>query len=339
MEKNPKDKKADEPLLIESLETPSTIVEPSQKNPAAQSVKDLAPEKGGAETVRDQPARKNGRFRLLPAWINIYLLMFLILVVVAALVTIISLKWRQDGKTSVTSKGQSSLSAQQLAELAANSTVIGDSKQTLDVQSNAVFEGQVLMRSDLNVAGNLKVGGPLALPALTVGGDSTLGQLQVNESLAVLGVTTLQGPLTIQKTLSVTGAASFTTVSASQLNVGNLQFSGDLTIGRHINPSGPLPTKINGSALGAGGTASVNGSDTAGTVTINTGGSPPAGCFITINFAQKFNTTPRLVISPASSSGALLDYYVNRTSSNFSVCTANSPAASTTYVFDYIAFD
>jgi len=332
MEKNPKDKTNTSPQP-ESLEVPSTIIEPTFSKTQAHST-------AVDPTEEDSPGSiaKKGPFKFLPAWANIYLLLFLILITSAGAAVFVTSKGQQDEKATKTT-GQSSLTTQQLAELASNSTIIGDPKQTLNVQSNSVFEGQVLMRNDLNVAGELKVGRPLSIPTLKVGGESTLGQLQVNESLSVSGNTTLQGQLTVQKSLSVTGAASFTTLSVAQLNVGSLQFSGDLAISRHVAPSGSLPSKTNGPALGGGGTASVSGADTAGTVTINTGSSPSIGCFVTVNFAQKFNTTPRVVISPSNSSSAVLNYYTNRSAANFSLCTANAPSASTTYIFDYIAFD
>jgi cytoskeletal protein CcmA (bactofilin family) len=169
--------------------------------------------------------------------------------------------------------------------------------------------------------------------------SSTFGQIHVNDQLTVAGNTTLQGTLTVQKGLTVSGSSSFGSLSASTINTSNLQINGDFIVNRHIGVSGGTPGRSGGTALGGGGTASVSGSDTSGTVTVNTGGSPPAGCFITINFTQKFGTTPHVVISPSNSSAGTLQYYANRSATNFSICTDNSPAASTTYLFDYIVID
>jgi hypothetical protein len=238
-------------------------------------------------------------------------------------------------KTSSTS----SLTDQQLSALKGNTTLVGDAKQTLDVQSNSIFEGQVLLRSDLNVAGAIKVGGGLSLSSITVGGAGNFGQLGVNGGLNVGGDTTLQGQLTVQKGLTVGGSTTFGNLAASQLTVTSLQLKGDLSVNRHVVTAGGNPGRSNGTALGSGGTASVSGSDTAGTVTINTGGSPPAGCFITINFVQKFGTTPHVVISPSNSAAATIQYYVNRGPTNFSVCSNGVPAASTNYTYDYVVFD
>jgi hypothetical protein len=268
---------------------------------------------------------------------NLYLAIFIVLFAAACIVVVAAVRINNKNNSKNTSTSES-LSSSDLAKLSGTTTVVGDSKQTLDIQSAAIFEGQVLMRGELNVAGALKVGGSLSLPGITAGSGS-FGQLQVNDTFTASGNATVQGQLSVQKNLSVAGSGSFGTLSAAQLNVTNLQFNGDISVNRHISPGGGTPSKSNGSALGGGGTASVSGSDTAGTVSINTGSGPPAGCFVTINFAQKFNTTPHIVISPSNSSAGSLDYYTNRSNTSFSVCTASAPAAATNYIFDYIAFD
>lgn len=287
----------------------------------------------------DAPAAGNNkkgikRFSLMS---NLYLLVFVLMVLVGGAVIYISIKSAKPQTSSNTKV--SSLTDQQISSLKGNTTLVGDSKQTLDVQSNSIFEGQVLARGDLNVAGTLKVGGPLSLPGLTVGGNTTVQQLGVSGGLNVAGDTTLQGALTIQKTLAVTGSASFGSLNVSTLSVTTLQLRGDINLNQHIVTSGGIPSRSNGTALGSGGSASVNGSDTAGTIAINTGGSPPAGCFVTVNFTKSFGATPHVVISASNSSSASLQYYTNRSAGSFSVCTANVPAAGTTYVFDYIVID
>src|SRR5207253_10755653 len=109
----------------------------------------------------------------------------------------------------------------QISDIKTNTTVVGDAQQTLDIQGNSIFDGQVLMRNNLDVAGSLKVGGSLSLPAITVGGNSSFGQIHVNDQLSVSGNTILQGTLTVQKGLNVTGSVSFASLSASQITVSN----------------------------------------------------------------------------------------------------------------------
>lgn len=265
---------------------------------------------------------------------NVYLWIYILVVIVALLIVGAAyLMSKQPPAKKVTTK---SLTSEQLSQLQGPTTIVGDANQTLDIQSNAVFEGAILARKNLDVAGSLKLGGAFSLPSITISGSGSVGKFQVNDSLGVAGDTTLQGTVTLQKGLSVQGGASFGSISAGTLSVTNLNFSGDIVISKHIVGSGGVPGRSNGTALGGGGTVGINGSDTAGTVSINTGSSPPAGCFVTLNFASKYATTPHVVISPSNSSAGGLDYYTNRSSSGFSICTANSPAPSATYFFDYI---
>ncbi|MDZ7744723.1 MAG: hypothetical protein U5K77_03115 [Candidatus Saccharibacteria bacterium] len=158
--------------------------------------------------------------------------------------------------------------------------------------------------------------------------------------LSIAGNTDIQGELLVESDLSVTGSGTFGgTLSAASLNIETLQLNNDLQLNRHIDAGGATPSQTNGSALGGGGTASISGTDTAGTVNINTGNSPPAGCFITVNFSVPFNGTPHVVITPVGSSAASLNYYITKSGSSFRICTTNPPPAGANFAFDYVAID
>jgi cytoskeletal protein CcmA (bactofilin family) len=298
---------------------------------------DLSSGSGSVINSSSPPPKKGPVWHRLLGLHNRYLLIVGVLIVAAIAAALLALKF---GGNSNKSPQKASLTDQQLSELKGSTTVVGDPQQILDVQSNSVFEGQVLVRSNLEVAGSIKVGGPLSLSSVTVGGTSAFVNVGLSGNLTVAGSTILQGSVNLQKNLAVAGSATFGgTVSAGKLSVGTLQLTGDLVINRHLTASGGVPSRTNGSALGSGGTSSVNGSDAGGTVTINTGGGPPAGCFVSISFRQPYNTIPHVVISPSNSSSASLNYYTNRSPTGFSVCTTNAPSASTTYLFDYVVFD
>ncbi len=280
-----------------------------------------------------EQSKKLGKIR---GFKNLYFYIYILVVILGGLIVAAAYIYNKRApKTEpLTTK---SLTSEQLSQLQGPTTIVGDPKQTLDIQSNAIFEGAILSRGNVDIAGSLKIGGALSLPSIVVSGDGSVGKFAVNGSLGVAGDTTLQGQVTLQKNLTVQGSASVSgALSAGSLSVSNFQLTGDLTIARHIVGSGGIPGKSNGTALGGGGSASLNGSDTAGTVTINTGGSPPTGCFVTVNFANKYSDTPHVVISASNSSAGGLNYYTNRSNTNFSICTANAPTASTTYIFDYI---
>jgi cytoskeletal protein CcmA (bactofilin family) len=334
-----KKKKTDE----ESLEGPSDLIEPNQTTKVEGASENTAEESSLVDNGPNKPeAMSTTKHRSFSSRIinfaNLYFIVFLVLILLGAGGIIAAVKFNDKSSTDQTAKTDS-LTDKQLTELKSNTTLVGDAQQTLDIQGNSIFEGQVLMRNNVDVAGSLKIGGSLSLPAITVGGSSTFGQIHVNDQLTVSGNTTLQGTLTVQKGLSVSGPVSFSIISAATANITNLQLNGDLTVNRHINVNGGTPGRSGGTALGGGGTASVSGTDTAGTVTISTGGSPPAGCFITMNFTQKFNIVPHVIISPSNSSSSTLNYYTNRSATSFSICTSSAPASSTTYLFDYMVID
>ncbi len=322
-------------IVSPGTEAPASVAEPESDSLEASESTGLNPVDPGKSSNSNSPQR-SGLIQRLRSSTNIYLVVFVLLILVSGAAIFVSLR---SNKSSSKTTSSGSLTDQQLSALKGNTTLVGDAKQTLDVQSNSIFEGQVLMRSDLNVAGTIKVGGGLSLSSITVGGAANFGQLGVNGGLNVGGDTTLQGQLTVQKNLTVGGSASFGSLAVSQLTVTNLSMKSDLVLSKHITTVGGNPGRNNGTALGGGGTASVSGSDTAGSVTINTGSGPPAGCFITVNFSQKFNSTPHVVITPVNSSTAQLNYYVNRSTTDFSICTASAPGGSTNYQFDYIVID
>ncbi len=304
--------------------------------PAADSLEPTAPNPVQAPKPAAVPdAKTSGPIKKALTIVNIYMAIFILVVLAAAAVVYVSIKPAKVDTTTPLGK----LSDQQLSALKTNSTLVGDPKQTLDIQSNTILEGQVLARNDLNVAGSLKVGGALSLPAITVTGSGNFAQIGTTGALSVGGDADLQGQLTVRKNLNVSGTASFGNLSVATLSVTSLQVKNDFSLSKHIVTSGGTPGRTNGTALGSGGTVSVGGTDTAGTVSINTGGSPPAGLFVTITFTQKFATTPHVVITPVGSSAAGLQYYINRDANGFSIGTLNAPPSSANFAFDYIVIE
>ena len=286
----------------------------------------------------EAPKKPSRSFRDRFRNVNIYLLVFIFIIVIA--VIIIAIAYLQNRKSTTSTIKTQTLTQEDLRQIAATDTTVGNPQQVLNIQSSAVFAGKVLIRESLEVAGNLQVGGTLGINNLTVAGTTQLGQAQINKNLAVAGDSALQGTVTIAKSLQVNGGATFNgSISAPQVTTSNLQLNGDLVITRHIVSGGATPGRTNGAAVGGGGTSSVSGSDTAGTVTINTGNSPPAGCFATINFTSKYNSTPRVLVTPVGAGAGGLGYYVNRTTTNFSICTSTTPPAGASFGFDYFVIN
>ncbi len=264
---------------------------------------------------------------------NIYLIAFLVIVFIALVITYVALNSNQQDDLSIT--GQD-LTDEAFDELAQNESNVGDVNQTLTVEANAIFNGKVLVKDNLDVAGSINVGGPLTLPGITVAGTSAFEDVEVNNNLSILGSASIQGTLNVNDNASISGNLSVGgEISASSVTADSINFSGDLQISRHVNTGGPTPGVSRGGAVGAGGTVSISGTDASGTVTINTGGGPSTGILANVSFAVSYTGTPRVIISPSNAAGSTLNYYVIRTSTGFSVRTTNTPTSSTTYVFDF----
>ena len=268
--------------------------------------------------------------------VNPYLILFIAVFIIAIIIVLtVSISSRNSDPNNIIFDGKE-LDQETLNEILTNESNIGSVDQTLTVAANAIFNGKVLVKDSLDVAGAINVGGALSLPGITVAGESNFEDVNVSNNLAILGSVSIQQSLTVQQGLDVTGNVAIAgTLSATAISSDNIQFTGNAVFTRHIDTGGGIPSVANGTALGGGGTASISGNDIAGTVTINTGGSPPAGIFVNISFRNAYNSTPNVQITPIGSSGAGLNYYATRTTNGFSIGTANTPSAATTYIFDY----
>lgn len=333
---------------LESLENPTTEVEPAAApapEPSTSTLESTPPPAPGDANAPSPSSPKPPKRPLLKRLgerfpsVNVYMLIFVLVLVVAAVVGALAFLQSKRNNTSFNISSQT-LDQKALEQLANSDATIGSSSQVLNVQSSAIFAGKVLIRDTLEVAGGLQIGGNLSLAGVTVSGSSSFGQVQVSKNLTVIGDTALQGVLTVQKSLNVSGGGTFSgPLSAPQLTVTSLQLNGDLLLNHHLTAGGANPSRSNGSALGSGGTSSVSGSDTSGSISINTGSGASAGCFITVSFASRFNSTPRVLLTPVGSGAASINYYVNRSTSSFSVCAANTPPSNSSFAFDYFILD
>lgn len=335
----------DDQSSLESLESSSnTIVNSDQAGSSPVPSSDQSSETNnqpGSQTATPSPKTKNSRFSRWWSFFrrfNIYILMFVLLLIVALVVVAVAYL---QGKTKTNSNvSTQTLSASTLAQLANNNATVGSNNQILNIQSSAIFAGKVLMRDSLEVAGSITVGGANTLTGITANGNSVFDSLQVNKNLTVQGDSALQGSLSVQKSLQVNGNGTFGgTLSAVQLTTSNLQLNGDLVLNHHLSTGGAIPTLANGNALGSGGTASVGGNDTGGTISVNIGSGAIAGCFATITFTTSFRATPHIILSPVGPAAASLNYYANRSTTNFSVCSTTAAPAGSNLTFDYLVFD
>jgi len=334
------DQSAVETADSDSLEQPSTVNQnKSEENPNGQPEdNDGVTDTTGGIKIEKKHRKLSGVSKL--NVVNIYLLLFILTIVLALIITYISYQRNKTVEEKQEALLTEPLDDEALAQLRQTDVRVGDPKQILSIESNAIFSGNVLIRDSLEVAGKLKVGGELELPGLTVAGTSDFDQLKASE-LDLSGNAAIQGQLSIQQGLTVGGNLNVAgNLSASKLTINNLEVSGDLNVNKHINAGGGTPGRSNGSALGGGGTTSVSGNDTAGTVNINTGGSAGGGCFVTVNFVNSYSSTPHVVVTPVGASAGRLDFYISRSSSGFSICAADTTGVSgKSFAFDYIVIN
>jgi len=307
---------------------------------------------GEAPSGNDKKRKGPSALKKLWRKVNVYFLIFLLLLVISAIVFIVSYLNSQK-EPQLPTVGEQELTQEDLKEIAAGNAQVGDPRYTLNIQSNAVFAGNALVRGDLNVAGNIQLGQRLLVPDLTVSGTSNLTTVQastlsVANNLTVTGATSLtnnlsvrgrinaESDLSVNRSLNVGG-----TITASQITTGTLTLAGNgnLNLNNHIRATGPTPSRSQGNAVGAGGTTSISGSDIAGTLNVNTGNNPAPGCFATINFVQAFSGTPKVIVTPVGSAAGRTQFYVSRDSNSFSICTANSAPGGSSFAFDYFVIN
>lgn len=281
------------------------------------------------------PFKKAPLWRRILARVNIYLLAFIFICILAGIILLVYYFNGQKPET-IPTVGSQPLTTEALKALANNDVKVGDNTQTLTIQGNAIIDGQTLMRGNLNVAGNLQTGGSITAPQLTISGTSNLGTAQIN-NLQVAQNTSFQG-ITNLRDISVGGTATFGgLVTVGEINISRLVMSGAsaLVIPNHILFSGPNPSRTYLDTLGQGGTGSIDGSDTSGTIKLNSGNSPSAGCAMRIRFNVSFNDTPRVLISPVGSAAAGNQYYVDRDAEGFDLCFKVAPPSNQVFAYDY----
>ncbi|HRF28162.1 MAG TPA: hypothetical protein PL051_00775 [Candidatus Saccharibacteria bacterium] len=251
------------------------------------------------------------------------------------------------------------LSSSTLNSLGVSRNPVGTKGTELTIGPDTQFNGQVVIGGDVGIQGDLTLknkftapegsfttlkAGKASLSQTSINGDATATNLIARKDLTVAGETRLQGAITMNKlvtinnNLNVSGnlsvGGSFT---ARSFSATNLTSTGTLTVGGHIITKGTVPYFNPGSALGTTGTASLSGTDTAGTINVTLGvGGGGNGSFGSVSFRNAFSGTPKVIVSPFNKSPG--EFYVTRSSTGFTVWTSSSLSAGS-YGFDYMVLD
>jgi hypothetical protein len=134
-------------------------------------------------------------------------------------------------------------------------------------------------------------------------------------------------------TLTVTGDATI----QGELTVSTLHVTDQILVDGHIVTGGDTPAIA--AADGQPVTTTVDGTDTAGTITLTSNPGSHAGALAQITFTHAFGKTPRVVLSPTTSAAAGIKVYVEKTAAGFTLHTDDTPAAGQSYNFDYIVIE
>jgi hypothetical protein len=244
-------------------------------------------------------------------------------------------------KTVAPKPAVQNLSDEEIRKLTDISTNLGTSNQILNFGAGALFRGKVDVAGDLTVGGRFNANGPVTLSQLNITGTSALAGLNVGSNLTVGGVTTLQQGLTVNGLtainggLNVSGTASVNALNASNISVNTISIAGPLILS-HLQTRGAVPGSAAGGAVGGGGTISVSGNDTAGTININTGSGTAAGVLATVTFRAAYTGGVHVLLSPLTGASAGLQAYVSRTSTGFQVRVDNPPPSGAVFAYDYL---
>jgi hypothetical protein len=240
-----------------------------------------------------------------------------IVLVLASVGTGIAILNRQDKQAPTVVINTQSLDNGTLNEITSKN---GDpSKQQLTITPDTIFKNNVSVQGSTDIVKNLSVGGTANIQGATDVRDT----LSVGKSLSV------------GTNLTVNGLITAASLNVGSLTISSINLSSHLVFGGHIIPSGSAPAARTSSAAG-GGSVSISGNDTAGTITITTGGGPIAGELAIITFHSAFSTTPKVQLTPLNISASGLNYFVTHTAGLFTVNTSTVPSPNTTYIFDYL---
>jgi hypothetical protein len=251
----------------------------------------------------------------------------------------------------VTAPKVTSLSKEEMDKLGTffGSNNLGKTAEVLTISSSSLFQNRVAVGSDLRVIGGTQISGPTALADLTVDKVATLGVTNIRGQLVVTGPTVLQSPAslaggaTVGGNIGVSGNGTFGgSLAAGVINTRDISVSGNLNLAGHLAITGQTPSATPQEGAGPGASATVEGNDSGGTITINTGNVTHhavdiGGLLVTLNFRAAYARAPHVVITPQGRGAAQLAPFITKTNGGFTIGFAyDAPLQSrTSYAFEY----
>lgn len=207
-----------------------------------------------------------------------------------------------------------------------------EAKQQLTISPETLFKESIIVQGSAEVQQDLTVNN-----VLTVRGQTNLqGPVAIDQEATLRSNLTVGGSAAIGGNLSVTGSITAASLSVGTISISTVNVASDVSFGGHLIPNGATPS-ARPSVAASGGSVTVSGNDTAGTIVINVGsGATLSGELAIITFNKAFNATPKVQLTPINTSASSLNYYATRSASFFTINTSTSPTNGTSYVFDYL---
>ena len=135
------------------------------------------------------------------------------------------------------------------------------------------------------------------------------------------------------------GSATLVNLTVSGvLEVKGLLKVADIEVNGHIITRGDTPQITAKDAAGTGASVSIEGNDTSGTITINSGSGANVGDLAEITFAKSFGSKPRVILSASNDKAAKLQFFKSASKTGFVLKAADGAGQTsdnTNYEIDY----
>jgi hypothetical protein len=318
--------------------------------------KDPSAEPAPAREASPKRRLRRGSYR--PSHRATFIGLAVVILILAVNVGVITFIIKGQDKKIQSAQGQVTINQAALDKIGVNQTPVGDSGIVLTVNPNAHFNG------NLQVAGNVSVGGLLnlnkaltvsdanitqldagntSLQQLNVNGDGTLSNLNLRSTLVVTGSARVQGPTTLSQLLTVQGGENVSgnlavggTLAVGTFHTSSLVSDYGITFGGHVITQGAEPgVSPGGACIGQNGTVSISGNDAAGTVDVNVGVSPNCGgdaVVAYVSFRSGYTNIPKVVVTAVGPGAS--NVYVDPSTGGFDIGVSSITQGG--HEFDYI---
>jgi hypothetical protein len=178
------------------------------------------------------------------------------------------------------------------------------------------IEGLEILTDKVSSLAAAIAGGTTAGPSGAGSSTATPGDTEFTMTNAMFQNVTVALDLNVMGNLTANGALTV---------IGDANFLGNVKFGSHISTDGQVLAAT--TELGAGdqngannsATATIDGNDISGQVSVVLGDNSATGKLVTVNFSKQYTKAPKVILTPANGSSSSLQYYVTTTKDGFTI--------------------